>query len=441
MSKLEKREKMQMQIRMVLAALVVLASSVMADPVVSVITISPSDTPLIGELVTFSAVATSPEGLTLTYSWNASDEQQNVTPIAGTTETVTARFSTDGIHEIEVTVTDSAGRISTFSEHIVVLPGPDLTLPDSIDIASEFADEENPDNGLKVKVTLAKGGYLELEVDDSNFFMAPPTGTNALVAPRAFGRILSVGWGESPNPNAKSNTPSPVVPGAAIRSRHVYKNAGLYVATISVMENGSEVGKLRKTLAFSKFDIPPAFEAQSASREVTPPANRSIRATKMTGAFNFTSNPRKNDTVSMTFEVATPMGLTLEQQEVEIGIGNILEQCMIDKKGRRLKADALGSSYSSVKVKFPKLAKGLTEQPEGAKPTKITVKMRSADLDNSGFGTEGISPAERNTTPSARKIQVALMLGGVAFADEATVDFKVAKKFDTGNFRLRAAGL
>jgi PKD repeat protein len=342
-----------------------------------------TETPYTGELVTFSATATSSAGA-VTYTWSFDDE----TPDAAG-GLVQHAFAVEDLYVVTLTVSDGVSS-ATDSFIIDAIDQPVATAAQGEDVGDM---EVNPDTGLEVSVIQQQSSIVQLSINDANFS-------------RILGRTFSTDFGDGTSP-VGGNKP-----------RHEFDNEGIFIAKVSVEESGSETGKIRKQLTVSSDQV-------GTPRRVSDlPSSRKIAVDKVKGKFNFES-VNKSDSVSVTFSIELPAGLDLSvPQPMSVAVGNITETVEVDRKGR---GTAVGR-FKKVSIKFPKLAKGTTTTVAG-QLAKVTVSMSAADLDSSGFDTEGISPQASSAKP---KIQFAMLLGGVSYSDEAEVSFKVSTKGDTG---------
>lgn len=361
-------------------------------PIVGEIVLSPSDTPLTSENVTLSIAASSPAGLPLSYAWDFGDGSAQ-----GKGATVTHVFAQEDIYIVTVDVSDGVNPTVTSLAFVESIAPPAAT--DAVGVNSGDA-VVNPDNGLGVTVATDQGSFIQLAIDDSQF---------SSTAQSREANDIKTEWGDLSRA-ATGRTP-----------RHNYDAEGIYTATVSVIESasGSAVGRARKTVVVSG-------EAVGAQPKVTHPPpmdRRDVTVTKMKGKFNFT-NATKTDLVSVNFEIDLPEGLDLSvSREITLSLGNITEKVSIDPKGK-----GAGSLFKKVRLKYPRLKKGETLTPANL-IAKVQAQVASADLDNSGFDTEGITPRAKSAAP---KIQIALLLDGVAYADQSEVQFKVSPKGDVG---------
>jgi hypothetical protein len=341
-----------------------------------------TETPFTKEVVTFTATATSAAG-PVTYTWSFDDGTPDVVG-----QTVQHAFAAEDTYVVMVKAFDGVNLATDLLLMDAIAP-PAETDPDGVDLN---ALETDPDSGLEVSVVLQKSGVVQLALNDANLTRA--------------GRASLTDFGDG----------SDDIGGT--KPRHEYKGEGLFIATTKLVESGSEVAKIRKQLTVS------SDQAGAPRRVANLPGSRKISVGAVKGKFNF-GNASKNDTVSVTFSIELPEGLDLSvSQPTSIAVGNIAETVDVDPKGR---GSQIGR-FKKVSIKFPKLAKGTTATAAG-QMAKVTVQMSAADLDSSGFDTEGVTARAASAAP---KIQFSMLLGGVSYSDEAEVAFKVSKDGDTG---------
>jgi len=266
----------------------------------------------------------------------------------------------------------------------------------------------NPLTGVSVKILRSNGGFMLLEVGVNSLNRAPVS------AMTDFDDIAGRG-----SVNVAGKNPS-----------HLYSQAGVFVSTTRAVEQGTnaEKGKMRKTMALSSKET-------GGSGALTAPVDTTIAVTGMKGKFLFSKTTP--DQVSFTGTITLPAGLNLsgaDGQQLSIGIGNITDNVIIDPKGKG-KLPSEKNRIKSVKVKYPKLAKGVPFTVGGEKAT-VSLSYNTADMDLNGFDTEGItttfSAGEDGTKGVPRNIQVAMVVAGVAYESIAPVTFKVSKKGDSG---------
>jgi hypothetical protein len=215
------------------------------------------------------------------------------------------------------------------------------------------------------------------------------------------------------------------------------------VANVTASNLSSGVAKKgRKTLLVSGAEVgdPPAIK--------TPPKSSLLTNTKLKGKFAFTA-PKDvlvplagtgTDLVTMSASFELPEGFdTSAKQEIDLGIGNIVDIVMIDSKGKGT-VPGPGKVVKKLQVKYPKLAKGTTKTTAGQKAT-ISVTMSGSNFSANGFDTEGvtnqIATTEKSQKSLSRSIQVGLVVGGIPYQLSAPVSFKLSTKGDSGTIGTR----
>jgi len=204
---------------------------------------------------------------------------------------------------------------------------------------------------------------------------------------------------------------------------HKFRESGVYVLTTTVRDaaTGEYIGKIRQTVAISRAETgePPLATA--------PPANTKVIGAQLKGKFLFASD--KPDVVSLRAKVSLPVGMDLgQEQTIALGIGNIIDEVVLDTKGKAKGASVLGR-IKSLKLKYPRL-KGTTITAAG-QTVDLNVTLSTADMDVKGFDTEGVS-ADAAALQSQPDIQVLLVFGGMSYESQVPVEFKLSPKRDTG---------
>lgn len=119
-----------------------------------------------------------------------------------------------------------------------------------------------------------------------------------------------------------------------------------------------------------------------------------------------------------------------------MGVGNVVDQAFVDPKGKPFLPSQLGR-IKKLKVKWPKLSNGTNVTAPGQTAT-VDLTLSGQDLDLAGFDGEGINPRVLDTDTKGvarRRIQVALLISGVAYEGSFLVDFKLAKKKNSGTIK------
>jgi hypothetical protein len=151
--------------------------------------------------------------------------------------------------------------------------------------------------------------------------------------------------------------------------------------------------------------------------------NKGLVKFGLKGKLNF---GKKADGVALKCEVALPAGMTLNQsQAVSVGIGNVTGSGTVDAKGKV--SGLSGAALKKLQVKWPRLANGTTETKGGEK-AKVTITLQGTSLDAAGFDTEGIvNTGLTDKVPVPRSIQTAIVLGGVSYYAQASVNYTLKK--------------
>ncbi|MCY3019055.1 MAG: PKD domain-containing protein [Planctomycetota bacterium] len=370
-------------------------------PTVGEIQFSPTDTPYTTDTVTMSVTASS--SLPLTYTWDFGD----TTTAKTTTGSVTHVYATAGadLYIVYVDVSDGVNAPVSDNQWVEVIDPPAAT--DAYGINKDDPPVTNPDNRLAVSVLADQGGVIQFGIDDSG------------VRERA-GRSLLTDWGDAAvSPDSRTST--------FFQPRHQYNAKGIYIATVTSKDAtpGASVpeAKVRKTVVMSAEEV-----GAPATVKAPPPLDkRHVIVSKLQGKVNF-ADLSKTDMVNLSFLFELPEGLDrMASHDFTISAGNVVETVTVDPKGK-----GVGTLYRKVKVKFQRLEKGVTLTPAGLTAT-VTVQIASADLTTAGFDTEGITVVPKSTNP---KIQVAMLVEGVGYTQQAEVELKVSTKGDKGTFKL-----
>ena len=381
------------------------------------ITVSPGEAFTTGTVVTFNAVNTGASS-TSAYVWTFDDGTPSVTVIGS--PLVTHTFSKSEIFAVTVTIDATAGTDFVLVEAI---RPPSPTDPLGVDTSDpSLKDVTNPDSGVGFDLSQSQGGFI---MGTINF-------TPASAALRADSTVTT-DFGDG-----VSGRTGTIV-------QHRFTNAGVFVMTNVVSQNGSEVGKNRKTLVFSETEI----NGQHADPNVVDPAiaDRKLLFKSMKGKFHFGTGTHAaeraakatNDTVSVTWGMTLPAGFDITTQTVELAIGNVVDSVPLDKSGKGKPISP--SPFKAVHFKFPRPDKGLTRSAKSF-PSSVTVEMSMSDLTGSGFDTEGISTRQsllqKSSGPFSRKIQVATNFAGVSYAGAADVQLLVSKDSAFGTISGRS---
>jgi PKD repeat protein len=354
--------------------------------------------------VGFAAVATPPGTAALTYTWDFGDGSA-----AQTGNPVVHTFTIEGAFTVTLTVTD--GFTSASATLTMSIAAPSSGGSGTTNISNGKPPVENPLNGLTVKVVTSDGGVIEFEID-----------INALI--RDAFDVNTDFTGASGRVGSQKGT-HPV---------QKFTEPGIVIATITATESasGAERGKARKTVPISNKEVG-AETPYSA-----PPATTEITLDAMSGKFEF--NKSKPDIITFKGSIELPAGLDLsKEQTFSIGIANIIDTVTVDTKGI---ATGPGTSQQIKKLKiyYPRVDRATKLTTAGQK-AKIVITLSTEDMDLKGADTEGITAAlrseEAGMTQVPRSIQVAMVLGGVAYEGSAPVQYKLAKDQGSGSMSGR----
>lgn len=381
------------------------------------ISVSPGEGFATDTAVTFNAVNTGASS-TSAYVWTFDDSTPAVTVIGS--PLVTHTFVRAEMYAVSVSIDNNAGTDFVLVEAIRP-PAPTDTL--GVDTSDpSLKDVSNPDSGVGFDLGQSQGGYIVGTIDF----------TPATVALRV-DTTDTTDFGD----------------GVAGRTgnivQHRFVNAGIFVMTNVVSQNGSDVGKNRKTLVFSQTEV----NGKNSDPNVvdTPVADRKLLFKSMKGKFHFGTGTHAairaakatNDIVSVTWGMTLPAGFDITTQTVELAIGNVVDSVALNKSGKGTPGSS--SPFKAVHFKFPKPDKGLTRSTKSF-PSTVTVAMSQTDLTGSGFDTEGISTRQsllqKSSGPFSRKIQVATNFAGVSYAGAADVQLVVSKDSAFGTISGRS---
>ena len=388
------------------------------------ITVVPKNLPMLGAItasenptrtgltVTFSVVATDPNGLPLTVTWDFGDATALVT---GTT--VTHSYGAEAIYTVKATADDTLVNASTTLSFQVFAPNSGADNVKNIDDGAPPI--KNPLDGITIGLLSSDGGVIELNVDTSN--LVRDTFAITTEFDGIFGRTATVAGAR---PVAKFTQP------------------GVYVATASATDpvTGALIGKGRKTLVISQTEtgIPPLFTAA--------PSSKAISKFNLKGNFSFpktsAASAGKPDSVALTGTIMLAAGIDLtKSQQFSLGIGNIIDTVNLDTKG---KATLPGSTGFVKKLAFrlPKPKKGATLTTAGQLAT-FTITISGTALSAAGFDTEGIAGTRLSSETALkslpRSIQLAGLFAGAPYETQAPVLLKLDKTSQSGSIGGRSS--
>jgi sugar lactone lactonase YvrE len=206
----------------------------------------------------------------------------------------------------------------------------------------------------------------------------------------------------------------------------------VYVANSSVCDKGTANvrGRARLTIPMSNREVglPVNYKAE--------PSSYGITCTSMKGKFGFSAAAKaKGDSVSLSTTVELPEGLDVsKEQELTIGIGNVLDHVIVDSHGKG-KSTGDNGLLKQVTIKYPKVDKTtkLTAGTPDKRIAKIGVTLNAKELTARGFDTEGVDPTMDG---KPLQIQAAFVLAGVAYQTRVPASLKVTPKKDAGAISL-----
>jgi len=378
--------------------------SLVEAPIIASASASPNPAK-IGSTVTFTAVASDPVSLPLTYSW---DFQDGLPHTMG--NPITHVFPSAGAFTVILRVFNGSS-LATMDVSVEVL-GPNSGAETITNVGDGKDPVTNPLNGITLSIASSNGGVVELAVD-----------INALIresfdVDTGFDTIK----GRQANRKGLSPTTKFVEPGVAVATT-VATDAG----------TTTERGKARRQIAVSSREV------GQAAPFTTPPVNRTIETQSIKGKFLFSSTKPDQFTFTGSFEL--PEGLDVSQERaLEIGIGNVIDAVTISAKGKST-GPAL-NRISKAQIKYPKVPKDNPLTVAGQK-AKLTLTMRGVNFSSIGFDTEGIAATLRGDEVGLkavpRAIQAAISFAGSTWEGSIPVDFKLAKKADSGTIQGRRA--
>jgi hypothetical protein len=363
-----------------------------------------------GETVQFSANASDPQSLPLTFSWDFGD---------GTTATgnpVSHAFSTEG--NLTVGLHVSNGTNGATAQVAVTTIAPNSGGQGVPNITQGDPPATNPLNDFTVTVISSDGGVIQLAIDIDALIRANLSDFNVSTDFGGLGGRITTQTGL--RPVAKVSTP------------------GIIVATTDVKDaaTGATKGKARKTIPVS------AKEVGITRNFDKDPSNNIIGNASTKGAFSFGGGSKaKPDAVSFSGAIDLPVGLDLSQnQTFEFSIGNIVDSVVIGAKGKGSLPSA-AKHFTKVAFKYPKLAKGSTKTTAG-QSASFSVTISGTALSDAGFDTEGITNSvradEKGLKAVPRSLQVAAIFAGVSYKLNANVQYSLSPKGDSGKLTGRA---
>lgn len=361
--------------------------------------------------ITFTAVATDPNGLPLTFTWNFGDGS----PLAPGNP-VNYAYVTEGAFTVTLTVSNP-GSSATATLPITTF-APNSGGQGIPNIAQGGPDVIDPFTLLGIAVMSSDGGVIELGIDVSNLRAALNVSTD----------FAGIGLR------------SGAIPGLTPINK--FTAPGVYVATATANDAATNAmkGKGRRTIAISGAEV-----GQPGST-TAPPKSSKLTKVKLKGKFAFAKKDSLqplagsgSDSVSMVGTVELPAGFDVgAKHEIDIAIGNIIDAMTVDAKGKAMLPGG-GKVVKKLQIKYPKL-KGSTKTTAGQTAT-VFISMSGSSFSANGFDTEGITnnvlPAEKAAKSINRSIQIAMVVEGTPYTLAAPVSFKLSKTADSGTMGTR----
>ena len=370
-------------------------------PVLSNITVSPAFAKT-GDTVTFTATATDPANLPLTFSWDPGD---GTARISGNPATYV--FNAGGTFTVTCFVSNGGQPVFASFPVTIYAPNSGASGVQNFGELNGTGTVTNPLNGISIMLVKSEGGVIELDINIDALNRA------AFSVSTEFDGISAV-----------QNT----VAGTHVVNK--FTNAGIFVATSTATEIATALkkGKARKTLVVSRRET-----GEAAQVDVPPTAPLSITLKKMTGKLGLAGTSStgaatapKPDIVTFTGVFELPEGLDISKsQDLSVSIGNIADQISVDAKGRGTGTSTL-SRIKKVQIKYPKL-KATTKTPKGMKG-QLSLTLLTTNMVNNGFDTEGVVAKPVSKTVN---IQFAMLLAGVPYEFTIPTTLKVAPKGDS----------
>jgi len=372
----------------------------------AITSVNATDNPISpGDTTTLAAQATNPNNGPLSFTWSFGDGTA-----AGTTNPVDHTFAAAGQYTVSVTASDGT-YTSQPAPYVITVEAPNSGGQGVHNAAEGTAPVANPLNGLALSVTKSDGGVVELFVDVEALNRA------AFAVSTNFNGVA-----------AQLNA----VPIQGVHPVQKFMDASVFVATSTAFDAGTTNprGKARRMLAVSNREVGlPVQYTQD-------PGSQAISFKRINGKFGFSAARKaRADTVTVSTLVELPVGLKVtDEQDMAVGVGNVLDHVKLDSKGKG-KTAGDNSSLRKVRVKYPKVDKTtkLTAGTSDKRIARIDITLSAKDLVAKGFDTEGVDPKSNGKQLS---IQAAFVLAGVAYQNQVPVKFKVTPKQDSGSILI-----
>jgi hypothetical protein len=371
-------------------------------PIISGIT-STAAIAMTGTPVTFTAAATDPQGLQLTFSWDFGEG----TP-ARSGNPVTYSFVTGG--NLTVTLTVSNGTAAATQTQMITTLAPSsggLNVPNIAQGAPEVID---PITMLGISVSSSNGGVIQLNVDVDQLRGLYNISTDF-------------------NPISGRST---TVTGPAPLNK--FTAEGIFVAHATAVDpvSGAMKGKGRKTLLISSAELgdPPAYTML--------PINRAASKVTVRGKFSFPKTGSTSTvTDSLTFggNIELPLGFDVTSpQTFFVGLANIIDSVNLNAQGKAQLPSA-GKLIQKFSIKYPHLKNGAKKTIDRQTATAMFT-LNGSNFSSGGADTDGITNTllakETVKKPLNRSIQVGLEIAGVPYQFLMPVQLKLSADSSSG---------
>ena len=366
---------------------------------------------LINSTVTFAFGVNNPGGQQFTYTINYGDGTPDFVQMApfGTQQAGAVDqhiYTAYGTFNVVVTANDGFNPAVT-QTIVESIPMPAVLGAPNVDAGKP--DLVNPINKVAMGLNASDGGVVQLDVS-----VAALTGDT-------FDPVTT--FNDFGGTSATVSGPLPV---------HKFAHHGIFVAvTAGISRTDGHTGGIQcKMITIGANEtaeqLPNAREDESGSpRGPGIPPSGAITLMNMRGRFDFAGV--KNDSVVFTGNFKLPPGLdTSQPHEIDVGIGNNISNTTVSARGRGVTPGTPGL-LKKLSLRFGVRRNAVTQ---GGEQATVSITFNKAGLVGTGFETEGVSKASKDTTPGgkpvARKIQIAMVLDGVPYTTLAPVNFSIS---------------
>jgi PKD repeat protein/sugar lactone lactonase YvrE len=368
-----------------------------SGPVISATIASSQDPSQVSQSVTFTATASAPSGLPLTYAWDFGDG------VTTNGNPVSHAFNTPGAFDVRLTVSD--GTLTRIKIYPQVVVAPSSTGLNVTNAAQGLPAVENPLNGLAMSVVESNGGIVKLLVDGSALSAAPLIYKTYFSDPIPGRTLLAPVIG-----------PNPV---------HKFTKQGVFFARSEAYDATTLVllGTAQLILAIGENETDDPISGSTTTR----PSSPLITVQSVKGKVSFpitsqatTSKPKKPkaDLIDFAGTLELPGGIDLKSSiTVFVGVANVAER-------REVTNGKLVPGSTGALKKFQ-----LRASKDG-KTAAIKLTVSKLRLVPGGLSFYGIAntPAPGKTP----KIQVAMTLKGHSYFALAPVQLVLSKDGSSG---------